>query len=146
MKTFCQLAVAAAEIVAYDLSGPQTAQFGSAPTGSKVFCKMTPVNQYGVAGTPSIMSTVAQAANTIPEPTLTSPSTGQVTAAWTGGGSFTAYIFPGFPLAATGSGSMGSVVGATPADFTALVTGTRYYVVLTDGVNWGDASVSIVCT
>lgn len=29
-------------------------QFGTPPVGARVFCKVTPVNQYGVTGTPSI--------------------------------------------------------------------------------------------
>jgi hypothetical protein len=34
------------------------AQFGTIPTGSKVFVKLTPVNQYGWTGTPIIMTAV----------------------------------------------------------------------------------------
>jgi hypothetical protein len=34
------------------------AQFGTIPAGTKVFLKLTPVNQYGFTGTPLIMSAV----------------------------------------------------------------------------------------
>jgi hypothetical protein len=34
------------------------AQFGTIPAGSKVFLRLTPVNQYGVTGTPVIVSAV----------------------------------------------------------------------------------------
>jgi hypothetical protein len=33
-------------------------QFGTIPAGSKVFCKLTPVNQYGVTGTPIVVSAI----------------------------------------------------------------------------------------
>jgi hypothetical protein len=33
-------------------------QFGTIPVGSKVFLKLTPVNQYGVTGTPIILTAI----------------------------------------------------------------------------------------
>jgi hypothetical protein len=35
------------------------AQFGTIPTGAKIFLRLTPVNQYGVTGTPVTVTAVA---------------------------------------------------------------------------------------
>lgn len=54
------------EVIAGNVSTAQVrttayhAQFGIPPVGSRIFCKVTPVNQYGVKGTPVIqMATVS---------------------------------------------------------------------------------------
>lgn len=60
MKTFWQQTHAAASSVGGATYGTAyVAQFGTIPAGSKVFLKLTPVNQYGVTGTPVIMTAVA---------------------------------------------------------------------------------------
>lgn len=59
MKTFWQqLHIAGNSTGAATYGTAYVAQFGTIPAGSKVFLKLTPVNQYGVAGTPLITSAV----------------------------------------------------------------------------------------
>lgn len=59
-KTFWQqLHVAGNSTGAATYGTAYVAQFGTIPTGSKVFMKLTPVNQYGVAGVPLITSAIA---------------------------------------------------------------------------------------
>ena len=58
-KTFWQQTHVAANSVGGATYGPAyVAQFGTIPVGTKVFLKLTPVNQYGVTGTPVIMTAV----------------------------------------------------------------------------------------
>jgi hypothetical protein len=58
-KTFWQQThVAASSVGAATYGTAYVAQFGTIPAGSKVFLKLTPVNQYGVTGTPVILSAV----------------------------------------------------------------------------------------
>jgi hypothetical protein len=53
MKTFWQEThVAASSVGGATYGAAYVAQFGTIPAGSKVFLKLTPVNQYGVTGTP----------------------------------------------------------------------------------------------
>ena len=59
MKTFWQAThVAGNSVAAYVATTVYTAQFGAIQAGQKIFLKVTPVNQYGVAGTPNIISAV----------------------------------------------------------------------------------------
>lgn len=58
-KTFWQQThVPASSVGAATYGTAYVAQFGTIPTGAKVFLKLTPVNQYGVTGTPVIMTAV----------------------------------------------------------------------------------------
>lgn len=58
-KTFWQQThVPASSVGAATYGTAYVAQFGTIPAGSKVFLKLTPVNQYGVTGTPVILSAV----------------------------------------------------------------------------------------
>jgi hypothetical protein len=60
MKTFWQQThVAASSVGGATYGTAYVAQFGTIPTGSKVFLKLTPVNQYGVTGVPVIMTATA---------------------------------------------------------------------------------------
>ena len=59
MKTFWQAGhVAGNSVAAIVATTAYTAQFGTLTAGSKVFVKVTPVNQYGVSGTPNIISAI----------------------------------------------------------------------------------------
>jgi hypothetical protein len=59
MKTFWQEThVAASSVGGATYGTAYVAQFGTIPAGSKVFLKLTPVNQYGVTGTPIILTAV----------------------------------------------------------------------------------------
>jgi hypothetical protein len=59
MKTFWQCDVLAGDVsVATVETVPYGAQFGLATAGQKIFCKITPVNQYGMTGTPVIQAAV----------------------------------------------------------------------------------------
>lgn len=59
-KTYWQQTEVAASSVGGATYGTKyVAQFGNPPAGSKVFLKLTPVNQYGVTGTPVTMVAVA---------------------------------------------------------------------------------------
>lgn len=54
-KTFWQQAVVAGNLAtAQIITTGYEAQFGIPPAGSRIFYKLTPVNQYGVAGTPNL--------------------------------------------------------------------------------------------
>ena len=54
-KTFVQLDKLAGNVVAATvLTALYTAQFGAITAGQRLFYRLTPVNQYGVAGTPNI--------------------------------------------------------------------------------------------
>lgn len=54
-KTFCQIDKIAGNVVAATvLTALYTAQFGAVAAGQRLFYRLTPVNQYGVAGTPNI--------------------------------------------------------------------------------------------
>lgn len=58
-KTFWQQTVVPGNSAGGALYGAAyVAQFGTIPAGFKVFVKLTPVNQYGVAGVPVIMSAI----------------------------------------------------------------------------------------
>lgn len=58
-KTFWQQThVAASSVGGATYGTAYVAQFGTIPAGSKVFLKLTPVNQYGVTGTPVILTAV----------------------------------------------------------------------------------------
>lgn len=55
MKTFCQLLhVAGNAVAASVVTTAYNAQFGSPVAGQRIFYRATPVNQYGVVGTPVI--------------------------------------------------------------------------------------------
>ena len=57
MKTFWQAGhVAGNSVGAIVATTAYNAQFGSPQAGQKIFLKVTPVNQYGVSGTPNIIS------------------------------------------------------------------------------------------
>jgi hypothetical protein len=56
MKTFWQAGAEAATLGTINVLTEYTAQFGLLVNGNKVFCRFTPVNQYGVTGTPVIVS------------------------------------------------------------------------------------------
>lgn len=61
--TFCktfwqQTKVAGNSVGGATYGAAYVVQFGTIPAGSKVFMKLTPVNQYGFAGTPIIVSAV----------------------------------------------------------------------------------------
>jgi hypothetical protein len=59
-KTFWQAGhVAGNSVAAIVATTVYTTQFGPVAAGQKVFCKVTPVNQYGVTGTPNIITAVA---------------------------------------------------------------------------------------
>ena len=59
-KTFWQAGhVAGNSVAAIVATTAYHNQFGTPPVGSKVFAKVTPVNQYGVTGTPVIITAVA---------------------------------------------------------------------------------------
>lgn len=59
-KTYWQQTVVPASSVGGATYGTDyVAQFGTIPTGTKVFLKLTPVNQYGVTGTPAVYTAVA---------------------------------------------------------------------------------------
>jgi hypothetical protein len=54
-KTFWQQLVQAGDVsTAVNVYAAYTAQFGVAPAGTRIFYKVTPVNQYGVTGVPVI--------------------------------------------------------------------------------------------
>jgi hypothetical protein len=58
-KTFWQQThVAASSVGGATFGTAYVAQFGTIPVGTKVFLKVTPVNQYGVTGTPVIQTAV----------------------------------------------------------------------------------------
>lgn len=58
-KTFWQQThVAANSVGAATYGTAYVLQFGTIPAGSKVFLKLTPVNQYGVTGTPITLSAI----------------------------------------------------------------------------------------
>jgi hypothetical protein len=58
-KTFWQQThIAASSVGAATYGTAYVVQFGTIPAGSKVFLKVTPVNQYGVTGTPVIQTAV----------------------------------------------------------------------------------------
>lgn len=63
-KTFWQASVEAGDVSdPFDVSQEYIGQFGVPPLGGRVFFRLTPVNQYGVAGTPVIgFATVAAGA------------------------------------------------------------------------------------
>jgi hypothetical protein len=54
-KTFWQQTFCAADVITPQvLTVGYEAQFGAPPTGSRIFYRLTPVNEYGVAGVPLI--------------------------------------------------------------------------------------------
>ena len=62
--TFCntfwqQTHVAASSVGGATYGTAYVVQFGTIPAGTKVFLKLTPVNQYGVTGTPVVLTAVA---------------------------------------------------------------------------------------
>jgi hypothetical protein len=146
MKTFCQLAVGPGSSKAVDYSALYETQFGNPATGVKVFARATPVNQYGVTGTPTIVSSVSASAPTIPLPVLTSPSAGTLTATWTGGGSYNAAWFALDPTTGppTNTEQTGSFV--SPIAGAGFTTGDRFFVRLTDGTSWSGASGTVTVT
>jgi hypothetical protein len=59
-KTFWQAGhVAGNSVAAIVATAPYHTQFGAPAVGQRVFCKVTPVNQYGVTGTPNIFFATA---------------------------------------------------------------------------------------
>jgi 3-hydroxymyristoyl/3-hydroxydecanoyl-(acyl carrier protein) dehydratase len=59
MKTFWQMShVAGNSVTPIVATTAYTAQFGSIIAGTKIFLKVTPVNQYGVTGTPNIVTAI----------------------------------------------------------------------------------------
>jgi len=59
-KTFWQAGhVAGNSVAAIVATTAYHAQFGTPAVGQKVFVKVTPVNQYGVTGTPNIVTAIA---------------------------------------------------------------------------------------
>ena len=58
MKTFWQTATPAANLGTLAIRTEYEAQFGSTSVGQKIFVKLTPVNQYFVTGTPTIISSI----------------------------------------------------------------------------------------
>jgi hypothetical protein len=146
MKTFCQLAFVSGAARAVDYSTLYENQFGNPATGVKVFSKATPVNQYGVTGTPTIVTAVSASAPSVPTAVASSPTTGTVTATWTGGGSFTAYVFivSGGGNPATTINNSGPAV--SPIAGIGAAPGSEAYVRLFDGVNWGGASNTVLVT
>lgn len=57
-KTFWQATYEGASTASIDIITNYETQFGTTSNGQKIFIKVTPVNQYGVTGVPTIMSSV----------------------------------------------------------------------------------------
>jgi hypothetical protein len=146
MKTFCQLNFGNGTSFATDLSEQYETQFGNPSVGNKVFARITPVNAFGVGGTPTIVSAIAPSAPTIPTAVATSPSAGTVTATWTGGGSYNAYSFVKVTGIPGGFATDESGPAVSPIAGLAVTTGLTAYVRLTDGVKWGGPSNTVVVT
>jgi hypothetical protein len=146
MKTFTQIGLLRGSAMAIDVTAAYIAQFGAPPLDNRVFVRLTPVNQYGVAGTPTIISTRVAAASTIPVSVLTSPSAAHITATWTGGGSYTVGLFDpgsgGFLNQLTSTGGP----AVSPISIAGLTTGQKFYARLTDGATWGPPSNTITVT
>jgi hypothetical protein len=82
-KTFWQAGVGAGDLTGpQDYSGEYVGQFGLPPVGSRVFYRLTPVNQYGVKGTELIA--FAQVAALDTAPVVTAGAAGVIN--WTNGG------------------------------------------------------------
>jgi hypothetical protein len=56
-----QVAVAAGNVATVDIQAAYAAEFGAVSVGQKVFCKVTPVSQYGLTGTSVISSLICEA-------------------------------------------------------------------------------------
>ena len=147
MKTFCQLGFDGAAAGVWDCSGAYLAQFGALAVGQKVFLRLTPVNQYGVGGTPTIVSTSVQAAPTIPIAVATSPTAGGLTSTWSGGGSYETAEFN----APSGTQLLSDLLriegpAVSPIAGTGLTPGTVAFVRLTDGTIYGGPSNTVTIT
>lgn len=89
VKTFWQVAVLPGNVAALtNYFAAYCAQFGTLSAGSKIFCKITPVNQYGVTGVPVIQQVVVGTVYVFPPMLLTASAGHLVTATWTGGDRF----------------------------------------------------------
>lgn len=85
MKTFNQMQVESDGAIMSDITDAYAAEFGVPPSGQKVFLRLTPVNQYGVAGAPTIVSATVPTASLNVTVTLTAGAVHVVTATWVGG-------------------------------------------------------------
>jgi|SRR5579872_448881 len=107
-KTFHQIGAFAASREWLSLGPEALAWMGTFTVGTKAWLRLTPVNQYGLTGTPLISQTRIVAAPVIATPVMTSPLAGSITATW-GGAPTTANIVKF--MNPTGTGPWTSVTG-----------------------------------
>jgi hypothetical protein len=147
VKTFTQLGLLHGATFAQDITDAYLAQFGAPPLDSRVYARITPVNQYGVAGTPTILSTRTAAASALPVAVLTSATAATVTVTWTGGGSYYVSLFdPGAGLFINQGTSAGGPA-VSPITVSGLTTGQKFFARLETGAGvWGGPSNTITIT
>ena len=81
-KTFHQIGAVDAATDVFDLSAGLAGFAGSPSVGNKVWVRLTPVNSYGLTGTPVIVQVPVVAAGTLPAPVDTSTVAHTLTTTW----------------------------------------------------------------
>jgi hypothetical protein len=83
-KTFSQVDSRPASTAILDETDATIAFAGSIVVGRKVWMRITPVNQYGLTGTPIILQSAVTAPPAIALPVMTSAAATDITATWAG--------------------------------------------------------------
>ncbi len=144
MKTFTQLGVIGPAGIGWDAANSYTTQFGNPALNQRIFIRLTPVNAFGVAGTPTIVSTRAVTSSTIVAPTDTSAATGSVTVTWTGGSSYAPYVHLSDTSMYTGTILTKAASAVSPITVTGNPSGKTVAARLTDGSTWGHGGTTVV--
>ena len=84
-KTFAQLEFDTNSVILQTPDGDYSTYLGTPILGTKIFFRLTPVNQYGVTGAPTIISAIVGAASVVPAVVVTSTVATDITATWSGG-------------------------------------------------------------
>ena len=143
-KQFSLFAVLQEPTPVADISAVYASQYGAPVAGKKIFFNTKEVNSSGMTGSDTIKQTNVQAPASFASGSIVSSVAGQIVLSGAGLTATMAYLFPvtsGAPSYAFASQTL--TAGGCTVD--GAVSGQQYYVRVTDGVSWSQATAVVTC-
>lgn len=132
-KTYSQIGVSTADIGFFDLTTGFVSFAGSLAVGTKMWVRLTPVNQYGLTGSPVYLQIPVQSTTTVPSAVLTSTVATDLTATFaTGPATANVYAFQGPTSAGPWTLFGEDTMVASPLTLTGITSGQYGTVILQD--------------
>jgi len=134
-KTFRQIDASTADVAFFDETAGALTIMGTITVGTKAWLRLTPVNEFGLTGSPLIVQTNVIAPPAIAVAVLTSTVAGHITATWSGAPTVAQLYYQIGPAAI---GPWGGVqtgpIGSSPQNITGLGSTQYARVLLQDTV------------